>query len=132
MAAKWRRSPGQLAASWLQIGCAPIKVRPIPHRPGKYELSLTTADFETDPARKSPKHVLEQLVAAAAGGEGVSQKATPVELQGSGNQRATLSFGKKSVSVKITNLSPIKHAVLKQAIRTLIVDGARRSVRKGV
>jgi len=84
------------------------------------ELSLTAADFETDPARKSPKHVLEQLVAAAPGGEGVSQKATPVELQGSGNQRATLSFGKKSVSVKITNLSPKKHAVLEQAIRTLI------------
>lgn len=54
----------------------PIKVRPIPHRPGKYELSLTAADFETDPARISPKHVLEQLAAAAAGGEGVSQKAT--------------------------------------------------------
>ena len=81
---------------------------------------MTAADFETDPARQSPKHVLEQLAAAAAGGEGVSQKATLVELEGSGNQRATLSFGKKSVSVKITNLAPKKHAVLEQAIGTLI------------
>jgi ParB family chromosome partitioning protein len=78
------------------------------------------AELKSDSARKSPKHVLEQLVAAAAGGEGASAKATPVELRGSGSQRAILSFGKKSVSVKITNLPPEKRAALEQAIRTLI------------
>lgn len=76
------------------------------------------AELKADPAR-TPKHVFEQLVGAAGGGQGPAA-AGPLELRGSGNQRAKLSFGRNSVSVKITNLPPEKRAALEQAIKTLI------------
>lgn len=67
---------------------------------------------------KKPKLVLQQLLRAA--GVGGDQLTHTIELRGANGQVATLAFGKKTTSIKITGLPFAKRPALEAALQNLL------------